>query len=67
MYLIGEFDNRLETMDNTSADQFTYFATVYAPYRKNWLSIVKVLIEKRNVDVNSVDSGCRSLLHEACR
>ena len=53
--------------DNTSADQFTYFATVYAPYRKNWLSVVKTLIEKRNVDVNSVDSDGRSPLHVACQ
>ena len=52
---------------NTSADQFTYFATVYVPYRKNWLSVVKTLIEKRNVHVNSVGSNGRSLLHEACQ
>ena len=53
--------------DNTSADQFTYFAIVYAPYRENWLSTVKTLIEKRNVDVNSVDSVGDNVLHEACR
>ena len=52
MYLIGEIENRLEIMDL---------------YRKNWLSVVKALIEKRNVDVNSVDSVGRSLLHVACR
>ena len=43
-----------------------YFTTVYAPYRKNWLSVVKALIEKRNVDVNSVDSDGDSPLHVAC-
>ena len=53
--------------DNTSADQFTYFATVFAPYRKNWLSTVKTLIKKRNVDVNSVDSDGDSALHKVCR
>ena len=64
MYLIGELDN---ISDSTSADQFTYFATVCAPYRKNMLSVVKALIEKRNVDANSVDSDGRSLLHVACQ
>ena len=52
---------------NTSADQFTFFSTVYVPYSENWLSVVKALIEKRNVDVNSVGSDGRSLLHEACQ
>ena len=65
--MIDELDNRLETIDNTLADQFTYFATVYAPYRKNWVSVVKALIEKRNVDVNSVDSDGRIPLHVACQ
>ena len=52
---------------NTSVDQFTYFATVYVPYSENWLSVVKTLIEKRNVDAHSVDSYGDSPLHEACQ
>ena len=59
-------DHGVNVSDNTSAGQFTYFAIVYAPYRMNWLSTVKTLIEKRNVDVNSVDSGGASTLHIAC-
>ena len=66
MYLIGELDNKLFS-ENTSADQFTYFATVYTPYRKNWISIVNVLIEKQNVDVNSLNSDGDSPLHVACQ
>ena len=60
-------DYGVNVSDNTSADQFTYFAIVYTPYRNNWLSTVKTLIENRNVDVNSVDSYGDSALHIACR
>ena len=61
-------DHGINISDNTSADQFTYyFATVYAPYRMDWLSVIKALIKKRKVDVKSVDSDGRSLLHIACQ
>ena len=60
-------DPPLNISDNTSACQFTYFAIVYTPYRRNWLSTVKTLVKKRNVDVNSVDSDGASALHKACR
>ena len=59
-------DHGSNISDNTLADQFTYFAIVYAPYRNNWLSTVKTLIEKQNVDIKSVDSNGYSALHEAC-
>ena len=36
-------------------------------YRKNWMSIIKALIEKRSVDVNLVNSDGDSLLHVACQ
>ena len=71
MYLIGELDNGLQNMvliflTKLQLISLHTLCNVYTPYRRNWLSVVKALIEKQNVDVNSVDSDGYSPLHKAC-